>query len=363
MKLLATTALVLSMTMIGTAFAQSSDPAAIYDAYLAAVEAGDYATASQQGEAAWRAAETEWGESGDTGLLAYTIGQLRVGTGDLAGAKGPAARALELAPLATGLYTEDEARLLVGASLATENPAQARQELEAALAGLDGAGVAPRDDIVSARLTLAQLQAADDPALAATTAAKAVEDSRAAGSANLRSHLATAGRVQYLAGQFGPAAFSLRESLGYWEEQEPGVLPQPLADTLAWHTLATAALRQTPVDGAPAAPPAGPGGVGGPGGFGGIGFTFVPRRNCDIEWEPIVTSLPEPEGTQANLGASVIMYDITEEGTVTNARIVSAVPSRQYEQEILAGMQNWKASNRVREACRTGQLQTVDYFY
>ena len=233
MKLFATTALVLSMAMGGAAFGQDVDPAAIYESYLAAVDAGDYATASERGEAAWRAAETEWGESGDTGLLAYTVAQLRVSTGDLAGAAEPAARALELAPQATGLYTTDEARLLVGASLVISNPAQAQQELEAALSGLDGAGVAPRDDIIAARLNLASLQAASDTQAAAATAAKAVADSQAIMSANLRAHLAAAGRIQYLAGQFGPAVGTLTQSLNLWEEQPVGSMPAPLASTLA----------------------------------------------------------------------------------------------------------------------------------
>jgi tetratricopeptide (TPR) repeat protein len=360
MKLLATTALVLSLAGAGIALAQddaAQQQALTHNAaYNAAMEAGDFDTAMTEAEAAWRAAEQGWGEDPNTAELAMLVAVGYLDLGQPQAAREAAARALELAPHAQS-YTEGDARLWRGMSIVGDPAAQG--DLEAGLAALDAAGTIS-EDTVRARMMVAAMQLGQDPAASVAMAQKAVEDARAIESLNLRAHLFEFGKMQYLGGQFGPATFSLRESLGYWEEQEVGVLPQPLADTLAWHTMADAAVSAS----APAGAPAGPGGAGFGGGFPGMGFTFVPERNCRIEWaETPPVAFPPKAGQQANLGASVLLYDIAEDGSITNPRIAGAAPTRQYEQLILDGMRTWRVENEVRENCRNGHIQTVHYFY
>lgn len=365
MKHLAMIAMAASLAAAGGALAQEADPLVHYDAYNAALQAGDYDTASREGEAAWRAAEDAWGEGPDTAILAFNIAQMRMTILDRDGAQEPAARALALASQAAD-YTEAEARLLHGSSVVNADPALARTELEAAVAALDAAG-SKNEDTVRGKLDLAALMAATSPAEAVAMAQAGVQDARDIQSVNLRRYLFTLGTVQYQAQQFGPASMTLFESVNSWEQQQPGEMPLELAHSLAWYTMAAEASRLSAAEGGE-----GGGGRGGPGGRGGFGafgggqipWEFLPARSCEIRWEEEVSiTFPTNTSDQANLGAAVLMYDLDEEGQVVNQRVVAAVPGAPYNDLMLTAMDDWKAGNRVRENCRQGQIRTVHYFF
>ncbi|GEM_PF-5595515 len=364
MKTLAVAAMALSLAATGAAHAQGADPLEHYDAYFAAIDAGDYDLASEQGEAAWRAAESAWGEDGDTGLLAFTVAQFRVNTGDLDGAAEPARRALELANL-SGEYSENEARLLVGITMVSSDPAGARQQLEAAIAGLESSGVPPRDDIIRGELDLAMLQGASDPGSAVELAEKAVEQSRGIDSANLRSHLAQLGKVQYVAGEFGKASMTLAESLNMWDQQEIGVLPASLADTWAWQAMAARASQLSGSDEAPEGASGGPGrGFGGGFGGGAPRWSFMADRSmCAIDYEDFEpVPFPEPEGDTVTVGANVVMFDLGEDGKPTNIRTLASAPGVPHYEDFIAEQIGRRELRRfVREPCRPGQVEVFAY--
>ncbi len=354
----------------GGALAQ--DPAAQQEALAhneasnTAFEAGDPEAGMREAEAAWRAAERGWGDNPNTAELAMLVTVGHIDLGNPAAAREAAARTVELAPHAQS-YTEAEARLWHGMSLVGD-PGQ-RAAIEAGLAGMEAAG-AVSEDVVRGRLTLAALQlGGGDPQTAAATAQQAVEDARVIESPMLRSHLFELGKLQYLAGQFGPAAFTLAESLNMWEEQRPGDLPKPLADTLAWQTIAGQASRRSMEEaGAPAGGPGGGmrGGFGG--GFGGFApaWNFLPQRsNCSVEYQGEIPPLPRPEGDRATLGAAVVLFDIADDGrSATNIRIVGSAPGMaQYEQEIVQRIADRTARRNVRSACRAGRIETIQYEY
>lgn len=357
MNKLAAVTLALGLATSGFAYAQE-DPIAHYQAFQEAAASGDYETASAEGEAAWRAAEAAWGEDPDTGLLAFSVAQLRVNIMDRAGAAEPAQRAVELAALAeqTGAYNTAEAQLLHGVAIANSNPAAAKTELQTALDGLKAAGVQPRDDIIRAKLDLALLKLSDSADDAVALAQEAVNDSRGIESANLRNHLADLGRIQYLGGKYAMASGSLGESIGMWPEQAPGEMPAELADSVAWYAIAGKANEES----------TGQVGPFGPFNPSAIPFQYKPKRTCRLEWEdsdPV--AFPEVPGDSATLGAAVIMYDLNADGTVADVRIAGAAPAPQkaHNDLIVNTMGTWQIDGRIREECMIGQQQIVTYFY
>jgi hypothetical protein len=361
--------------------ALAEDPAAQKEALAhnkasnAALDAGDVATATREAEAAWRAAERGWGDNANTAELAMQVTVNYLDLGNPAAAREPAERALALARYAKS-YTEAEARLWHGMSLAGD-PSQ-RAELQAALAALDAKGVV-NEDTVRGRLMLAALQISESPQTASATAQKAITDGRAIQSPSLRMHLFESGKIQYLAGEFGLAAFTLTESLNLWEQQPVGELPKALGDAWAWQVMALEASRRSmPKD---AAPPPG-------GRFGAFGrrfappLAFLPKRDepttvpgarasattsgCELEYEDAeLPPFPKVEGDKARLAAAVVMFDIDNAGATTNVRIVGSAPAAEppagYEEAIRQRVTARKVRSFVRESCRAGRMETIVY--
>jgi hypothetical protein len=68
---------------------------------------------------------------------------------------------------------------------------------------------------------------------------------------------------------------------------------------------------------------------------------------------------------QANMGAAVVLYDLTAEGAVVNAEIVGRAPATAPEQEaaLLSAVSTWQADGSVRENCRQGQMLTTHFYF
>lgn len=388
---------------------QASDPHALYEEYLDAVGDGNDVLAETAIEAAWRAArQTLARYHPDTALFAFTLAQIRIVNGDLAGAQEPAAFALEAAVYAQH-YREDEARILYGASLADTTLADARVELEAGFAEWDRllattlgappktevlnrlyswswvdrfafewyltlpqeverrvtAGVGPRDDIIAARLYLASLQAAADSTAAAQTASLAHYDLMmpppklfAPQSARKAQFLLKVGQIEYFTGQYEKALSAFSSSAAMWrvegDEQwnvPPAYLPSGqmapgLAAAFAWLALATETMRALGEE---------PDQLfyGGPRlDNAGIlpGRNFIPwplnyGRDCRFRWQKR-EPLALARGDRARLGAVTLQFDFDERGEVTNARIAGAAPvsSPEHEAAILAAAETWRAN-------------------
>ena len=87
-----------------------------YAAYQDALAEGRSDDAVRAGQATWRAAETEWGESRETGVLAFNIASLLVRLSRSEEAIEPARRALELSEngVAAEDVPEDDAQIVLG---------------------------------------------------------------------------------------------------------------------------------------------------------------------------------------------------------------------------------------------------------
>ena len=114
----------LSVTIISEAQAQANtnsinptssetDPMIAYRAYNVSIEAGDIATAANEAQKAWRAAEVKWGASNaNTAALAYNAAWANELAGKPDIALEPARRAVELAPNAKNSYKLEDAEFL-----------------------------------------------------------------------------------------------------------------------------------------------------------------------------------------------------------------------------------------------------------
>ncbi len=87
---------VAALTLSFAAAADEAEIFAHYAAYNAAFDEGRYADAAIAGEAAWRAAEAEWGAREETAVLAFNLARLVLMRDRRAEAVEPALRALAL---------------------------------------------------------------------------------------------------------------------------------------------------------------------------------------------------------------------------------------------------------------------------
>lgn len=124
-------AMLLAMLAAGPALA---DHRSEYKAYMTALDAGDHAEAARRGEAAWRAAEVELGESPATAILAFNYAELIV-VAEPAKAIEPYARVKEIASkVETGIAGEDiEAGLAFATFAVDRTDRDGGRRLEAAL--------------------------------------------------------------------------------------------------------------------------------------------------------------------------------------------------------------------------------------
>lgn len=361
-------ALALSMALAGAA--QAQDAAAQQEALdhnaasNAALDAGDFSRAAEEAVAAWRAAERGWGDDPNTAELAMMATVNHLDNGNAAAAREPAARALELAAYGQS-YTEADAQLWYGMALAASDPAGAQTHLQTGLAAMDAAGTV-NEDTVRARMALAVLQFPTDPEGALAAGLKGVEEARQINSPALRAHLFELGKLQYLAGQFGPAAATLADSLNQWERPPVGEMPPALANTYAWQVMAGRAAFESMAQGGGDTPP-GPGAGGPRGGFGGMPFRWGFMRDvsdCNIDYEQVAAAFPAPDGDTATLGAAVVMYDFDADGNATNVQIVGAAPDVPRHVDLIQEiMSSYKARRFVREPCRAGHITQFTYQY
>lgn len=97
------------------AAADDAEVLAHYDAYRAAFQEGRFDEANAEGEAAWRAAEAEWGATEDTAMLALNLARLRLIRELRAEAVEPALRVREIVDAGVGAaaVSREEAMLIV----------------------------------------------------------------------------------------------------------------------------------------------------------------------------------------------------------------------------------------------------------
>ena len=129
-----------ALAVLAAASAASADDEAIlshYDAYETALQAGRLDVAETEAEAAWRAAEEEWGGTPDTAVLAFNLVRLRLMADLRAQAVEPAQRIAEMVDngAANGAVTPEEATLFLQLAEfnALEPERRATRDLERAL--------------------------------------------------------------------------------------------------------------------------------------------------------------------------------------------------------------------------------------
>ena len=132
-------AILASAALTASAQADEAEILSHYDAYDAAFAAGDFATADMEGEAAWRAAEAEWGAREETGVLAFNLARLRLMMDHRAEALEPSQRVAELVEAgATTSVSPEEATLFVRISQLGDDPGRRElNDLEEALAAYE----------------------------------------------------------------------------------------------------------------------------------------------------------------------------------------------------------------------------------
>jgi tetratricopeptide (TPR) repeat protein len=178
-RLHATAALVLGLTLAAAAGADEAEIMARYSAYNAAFDAGRFEEAAVEGEAAWRAAEAEWGAREETAVLAFNLATLQLLLERRAEAVEPALRALALVDEGVGagsIVREEAAALVAYAKLDAEEPSREEADaLDAALSAyapttLTGRQIARQAwfGLVSARVTRRQWREATAAAERAT---------------------------------------------------------------------------------------------------------------------------------------------------------------------------------------------------
>jgi hypothetical protein len=119
--------LALAMLSAASAAAQTANPIVEhYRAYRTALDAGDYATAEAEAQAALAASEARDGDGGRTVVLALNLATVRLRTDDSAGALEPARRAFALAEAGAAGVDPNLAALILGrVELAGQNSAGA----------------------------------------------------------------------------------------------------------------------------------------------------------------------------------------------------------------------------------------------
>lgn len=137
-----------ALVAVGTAEADEAEIMARYGAYDAAFSAGRFAEAEVEAEAAWRAAEGEWGASrAETAVLAFNLVRTRLLLEQRSAAVEPALRVLELvdAGAAGAAISRPDALFLTAlAQFDAESPDReeiaALEEALGAFAPADGVG-------------------------------------------------------------------------------------------------------------------------------------------------------------------------------------------------------------------------------
>ena len=360
-----------SLVFTGAALAQG-DYAAAYKAYTEAQAAGDAEATRRHAEAAWRAGREALPPGETLALLAQNYVWEVLWT-DPAGALAPAAQALSLAEQGYGLGNMSLEELRFAAAYPEVMAAPDRQGAERLAALLDedratGRALTPfqiaAHDVTfrlafgEARHGLAydlqtklvrELQAAEtDGDLAALIARRQVFRAAALLAAGRRidSDIGPrndGSRVWPLPARIADAHVLIDDALDAIPPARTLAEVTPLgADAWTWHAVARSLADARGVD------------LNREHSFDGLASKadsppLVQRvdaqgapMTCELSWKQRRMDYP-PDLDRAHIGAVVIGYHVAPDGQVTDARILSEVPSRRFGAHVLGRVQRWEA--------------------
>lgn len=361
--------------------AAAADYRVEYRAYSAAIEAGDVDAATLHGEKAWRLAEVELGENGNTAALAVNYGQLVAETAPTKAAEA-FDRAIVLAERGFGDFDVWDLRLRARLAHFHADP-EKRSNNEALAAALDqyrAAGGPPTYDSALSAQRLAAAESAkgskSDLRKATTLADAAVADARVLDPveiALLRDSLMLAAITRIAprernAKELGAAVLMLDEAISLFPAQN-GIdkFDRRLGKALAWrvvvgsivdsigssHELITGSrIRhgedlEDAVAKAEAASP-----------FRKYGVTWATSRpeTCTVEWkERKPPAFPSEKAKNGEIGAAVIGYDLVGD-RVSRAIVLGEVG--EFGEEARRSTSEWTLSKPVPAECGVNLLST-----
>jgi tetratricopeptide (TPR) repeat protein len=364
---------IVTILALAAAAKAQDDPMAHYDAYSAAMSEGRVDDAVAAGMAAWRAAESAWGDSRETAVLAYNIASLDVRLGRSADAVEPAARALQLAESGVAeddVPVEDAALVLGLAEFGQTSGASGADHLRG---GLEGRGDAPAeiDDLVALGwISLALEARGRERWKDATEHAREARMVAARLGPDFASLAVDAASMEAAAAiedsDWVAARGAYREALrAYPASAAPATDPR-LASLVAWE-FATAMVLQTQFERQRR-----------------TGTNFDPRNGNErferegpvrlqqscYSWveprrEPVFPASQEWRGL---FGAVVVTYDVNPSGALENVRVAATAPANlahQYSDEVMEDVPSWHATvaPNAADACLKNQTITFGFYF
>ncbi len=355
------------------AAAVANDPAylAQYKLYNQALEAGDTAAAADHAKAAWIAAETELGDDRLTAILAYNYGLLIV-TADPKNALAPLRRASELADAGLGdLPAEELAKYLAYAEFTNSGGGgrETKRLREALLAFEEAAATTAEDAFMWLQLAYAELNkeryrravfAADKSlaAIDATEPSDLVVKPQALlvrGVAALIPFPRTVVDVARAHDDF-TTAINL-----YPPQQDVESFDRTFAQTIAWHSASGAALLSMGKDHSSIDDRTGvalntnkeyfASAIGRP-------------KDCRTVWERRnPPNFPTDALDKGYIGAVVLVYDISDDGVVTNAKVLAEVPGDTFGEIAARSVARWKIETPPVDhpGCRTNVMTNFHF--
>lgn len=375
-------ALLLSLALILAAPAAHADHKSEYSAYRKALAAGDYFGAATHGEAAWRAAEKELGDTKTTAILAFNFAELVV-INEPAKAVEPYSRARAISEKTkTAIAMED---IAVGSEsaafvLAPENK-QRRIALEATLEARAAKKFPPSPVSVYGWILLCQFEnRADDTPAALRYADRALADANALGASAekrlLRTALVYAGvlRVSIRTRNeesVGEAVQYLERSLRYFPPQKSIDEFDPLlARAIVWRAIVDALAKSTEeqepetrilgkktpdfqkaIDRASD-----------PGQLNRVSWLNGQKTDCPaIAWEVMTKpKYPPAARRQGQIGASLIGFEM-DGARVKRAVVLADSYETGFGAAAVDAMKTWVAKSPVPAECARNQTVVVVY--
>lgn len=370
-RCLATTVAALVLLAASAAEASDDDVLAHYDAYNAALAEGRFDNAIAEGEAAWRAAEAEWGDAPETAVLAYNLAALLERRDQARDALAPARRAHELAETGVGsdLTPFDTAIVLGLAESEQSNPRQGLARLEDVL----GASVEPGDEnddlVFAAWIRLANGRADRNrrrDAHKAASRARQMAEAAQEPSWIQRAAVLEA-QTAFVLGREDDARVAVDAGLNAYVDDLASI---PSVDVLrldAWRSLLTSEpslhvkedvrvaavriaqsansrIRRGRVAEAPARP------------------DMVMSADACGDWRVrTIPSYPAQAAADARESVLIVRYDLGEAGEVENVRLVAAAPGPRdsdFVAAVAAALGSWRKSLPVdaNPSCRRDRL-------
>ena len=327
--------------------------------YETALESGDRKTAELHAYAAWRAAEAELGDHRLTSILAFNYGR-EVAMSDPALAIGPLQRAQTLVDAGYAGPPEVLVALYLhyveGAAIQpTERDVDPLRDALVAAESIEGFN---HEDAARMWLTVAQTDLAEARYEAAVDAAGKAETAfvifASDDTAGLAKTLLTRGVASILRkNRTLNDALAARE---YFDNGRRLFPPQQsverfdatLAELIGWKTAADALVRTLGDDavrlsgGKSDEPPLFENGLDAP-------------EDCGVTWaKRAPPKFPESAMEKEEFGAVVAVFDLADDGSVHNPRILAAAPSDAFNEAVLKAMRGWRleAPTVNHPACR-----------